>query len=198
MIALILPSCNSLYATLVRAQLGYEQPEKYDFLNRGVGGNRVVDLYARIKKDIINLQPDYLSILIGVNDVWHELGGTRNGVAAEKYEHLLDLIITEVKEALPNTKIMLMEPFVMEGRATRSTEAEPDRWANFHSEVLLRAAAAKRVAEKHHLPFITLQDKFEAASQRAESKYWLVDGVHPTAMGHEIIAQAWLQAFHDL
>ncbi len=50
----------------------------------------------------------------------------------------LDLIITEVKEALPDSKIMLMEPFVMEGRATQSTEAEPDRWANFHSEVLLQ------------------------------------------------------------
>ncbi len=65
------------------------------------------------------------------------------------------------------------------------------------SEVLLRAAAAKRVAGKHRLPFITLQDKFEAASQLAESSYWLVDGVHPTAMGHELIAQAWMQTFQN-
>lgn len=78
------------YPVLVAAQLGYEYPEKYKFINRGINGSRVVDVYARIKSDIINLKPDILSILIGVNDVWHELGGERNGVDAEKY-HVGDI-----------------------------------------------------------------------------------------------------------
>ncbi|MBQ9920892.1 MAG: lysophospholipase, partial [Clostridia bacterium] len=60
------------YPMLVKATLGFEEPGKYEFFNRGISGNRVVDLYARIKNDIINLKPDVMSILIGVNDVWHE------------------------------------------------------------------------------------------------------------------------------
>ena len=50
------------YATMVQGQLGYECPGKYDFLNRGISGNRIVDVYARIKADIINLKPDYMSL----------------------------------------------------------------------------------------------------------------------------------------
>ena len=57
------------YATLVSARLAYDFPNEYSFLNRGVAGNRIVALYARIKRDIINLKPDYLSILIGINGV---------------------------------------------------------------------------------------------------------------------------------
>ena len=73
------------YAALVTAALGYECPGEYEFINRGINGNRVTDLYARIKRDIINLRPDVMSILIGVNDVWHEYDfGGGNGVDAEK------------------------------------------------------------------------------------------------------------------
>ena len=60
------------YAMLVTAQLGLDCPGEYTFYNKGIGGNRIVDVYARIKEDIINLKPDYMSLLIGVNDVWHE------------------------------------------------------------------------------------------------------------------------------
>ena len=76
------------YPTMVKGELGLEYPGQYTFLNRGISGDRIVDIYARIKADIINLKPDYMSILIGVNDVWHELGGCCNGVSAEKYEKI--------------------------------------------------------------------------------------------------------------
>ena len=75
------------YAVLVKSQLGFENPGEYEFYNKGISGNRIVDLYARIKADIINLSPDYISILIGVNDVWHEFFG-HNGVDADKYEKI--------------------------------------------------------------------------------------------------------------
>ncbi len=185
------------YPTFVKGRVGAAHPGEYTFYNRGIGGNRIVDLYARIKADLINLKPDYLSILIGVNDVWHEIG-SRNGVAAEKFEMVYDLLITEIKEALPACKIMLLEPFVLEGEATRSTEDKPDRWETFQREVPLRAAAARRVAAKHGLPCVALQPIFDEAAQKAENAYWLWDGVHPTAMGHELIAQAWMNAFEDM
>ena len=78
---------GSGYACLVKANMMFEYPTEYRFFNRGINGNRSVDLYARIKSDIINLQPDYISFLIGVNDVWQEIGSC-NGVSAEKYEKI--------------------------------------------------------------------------------------------------------------
>ena len=96
---------------MVAGELGYENPGEYRFLNRGISGNRSVDLYARIKSDIICLKPDVMSILIGVNDVWHELD-SGNGVDGDKYFMIYSLLLKEIKEALPLTKIMILEPFV--------------------------------------------------------------------------------------
>ena len=91
----------------------------YDFINKGISGNRIVDVYARIKQDSINLD-------IGVNDVWYELGGRYNGVSAEKFEKICDMLIGEVLEALPDLKIMILELFLLEASATTATEEESD------------------------------------------------------------------------
>lgn len=185
------------YPQLVKAQLGYECPKKYQFLNRGISGNRIVDVYARIKSDIINLKPDYMSLLIGVNDVWHEFS-EHNGVDAEKYEKIYSMLIEEVKVALPNVKMMILEPFCLEGIATRDTEAEPNKWDVFRSEVRMRAEKARKIAAQYHVPFVALQDKFNEVAKSAENEYWLRDGVHPTAMGHELIKREWMKAFSKL
>ncbi|MBQ7541521.1 MAG: SGNH/GDSL hydrolase family protein [Clostridia bacterium] len=176
------------YPLLVSAKLGLAHPDAYRFVNRGVSGNRVVDLYARIKRDVINLRPDVLSILIGVNDVWHELGD-RNGVDADKFERIYLMLIEEIRAALPDIRILILEPFVTHGPAT------DDRWDVFYGEVRLRAAAAKRVADRFALTFVPLQSVFDAALDRADASHWTVDGVHPTAFGHALIAQEWLNAF---
>ena len=184
------------YATMVQGQLGYDCPGEYDFQNRGISGNRIIDVYARIKADIINLKPDYMSLLIGVNDVWHELGGN-NGIAPEKFEKIYCMLIEEIKEALPEIKIMLLEPFVLPGCATNDDE-DPTVWQRFDSLVRQNAAAAKRVAEKYSLPFIELQAGFDALCEKAPASYWLADGVHPTAMGHCFIKDQWLKTFQTL
>lgn len=185
------------YPTLVKAELGFENPEKFDFQNRGISGNRIVDVYSRIKLDIINLKPDYLSILIGVNDVWHELS-RQNGVDAEKFEKLYCMMLDEIYEALPNVKIMILEPFVLEGSATCSTEEEPDKWNTFKTEVKKRAQKARSVAQKYNIPFISLQDKFDVLAEKTENSYWLSDGVHPTTAGHELIKREWIKHFTKL
>ena len=166
-------------------------------MNRGISGNRVNDLYARIKKDIINLKPDVLSILIGVNDVWHE-EEIKNGVDAAKFERIYDMLLDEVQEALPGIRLIILEPFVLHGSATENTPEHPTRWEYFRDETPLRAAAAKRVAEKHGATFVPLQHLFDEACKLAEPSYWLRDGVHPTAMGHELIAREWMKAFRQV
>lgn len=186
------------YATMVAGVLGAEYPGEYAFLNRGISGNRSVDIYARIKQDLINLKPDYLSILMGINDVWHEYT-RQNGVAAEKYELIYSLLIQEIKQALPDIKIMILEPFVLQGEKTRTTEECPGRWEHFSAQTPLRAQAAKRIAEKYDLVFVPLQEAFDEAERMEPTDgYWLADGVHPTAAGHELIKRQWLKGFEQL
>ena len=185
------------YPTLVKADLSYEHPGEYEFVNRGISGNRIVDLLARLKSDCINLKPDYISILIGVNDVWHEIAHT-NGVDAKRFEIVYDLIISQIKESLPNTEIILMEPFVLEGFNTCNTEEIPDRLNRFIVGVSENGKAAQKIALKYNLPFIKLQDKFNQLAQKAPVSCWLADGVHPTTAGHKMIKQEWLKAFNSL
>lgn len=184
------------YPLLVASELGCECPGEYDFINRGISGNRIVDLYARIKRDIINLKPDYMSILIGINDVWHEYGD-KNGVDAEKFERIYDMLITEIKTALPDIKIMIFEPFVLPGTATVSDEEHPGRWEYFISETKLRQAAAKRIAQKHNLKLVELHDKLTEANDECPG-VWSGDGVHPLPAGHGFIKREWLKAFNEI
>jgi lysophospholipase L1-like esterase len=191
-------SMGSGYATMVAAELGAANPYRYQFYNRGVAGDRIVDLYARIRKDMINLKPDCMSILVGVNDVAHEYKH-RNGVDAAKFKMICGLIIEELKRELPALKIMLLEPFILPGSITEDTQDHPQRWAYYRDEVALRAMAAKEIADKYGLPFVPLQDAFTAANADApEQSYWTFDGVHPTPAGHALIKRAWLDAFKSL
>lgn len=185
------------YARMVEAQLGFDCPNDYTFINRGVNGNRIVDLYARIKADIINLKPDYLSVLIGVNDVWHEIGN-QNGVDVDKFEKIYTMLIDEIKAALPDLKLMILLPYVLEGPSTCNNEANPDRFDYFSTEVSKRADAARRVAEKFQIPYIDLQYEFDNACDKVSPTYWAYDGVHPTAMGHELIKRKWLECFEKI
>lgn len=185
------------YPLLLKARLNYDHPGCYECMNLGVSGDRVVDVYARIKKDLIGLAPDYLSLLIGVNDVWHELSDRPNGVSADKFERVYDWLIGEVKEALPKIRILILEPFVLPASATVS-DAQPERWESFSREVPLRAEAAKRIAEKHGARFVPLQAKFDEMAKLMPPSYWLRDGVHPTEAGHELIAREWIKAFGEL
>lgn len=176
------------YASLVTAELSFGHPGEYEFLNRGISGNRISDLLARMKCDMTNLKPDVMSILIGVNDVWHEINH-ENGVRTELYEELYNILVQEIKRELPDLRLIIMEPFVLKGSATE------ENWQRFYEGVQEKAAAAKRVAQKNGLEFIPLQEKFDMASKDMPTDVWLRDGVHPTLAGHELIAKEWIKAF---
>lgn len=179
------------YPGYVAGRLGLEQPGAYQFINRGISGNRIVDVYARIKQDIINLKPDVISFLIGVNDAWHEIG-SQNGVATDKFKKIYKMMIDEIQEALPNVKIILMEPFVLNGTAT---EANIDL---FIKDVSEKAVAVREIAEEYNLPFIPLQSDLDALTKKAPNDYWLLDGVHPTIYFHQYMADKWIEEFKKL
>lgn len=185
------------YPFLVAGTLDADEPGQYDFYNRGVSGNRIVDVYARIKMDILNLKPDYMSILIGINDVWHEID-QKNGVDAPKFERMYGMLVEEIKEALPDIRMMVLEPFVLPGAATVSTAQQPHRYETFRRQTELRAAAAKSVAQRYGLTFVPLMKLFDEAAERNAPDRLLADGVHPNPAGHELIKREWLRAFRTL
>ena len=182
------------YPYLIDARLGVDAPGKYEVINRGVSGNRVPDLYARIVRDVLNIKPDVLSILIGVNDVWHGMDPVNgNGTGAARYEKIYDLFLTEVQEALPDVKLLVLEPFVLPGDATNDREDDATWWNRFNCGVREMAVIARRLAEKHGAVFVELQKTFDEALEQAPASHWLRDGVHPTGAGHELIARKVLK-----
>ena len=189
-------SLGTGYANLVASSLGCDCPGEYTFINKGISGNRIVDLYARIKADFINLKPDYASIYIGVNDTWHEIN-SQNGVATDKFEKIYTMLIDEVKAALPDIKLIIIAPYVVEGRATVDPE-NPEKIKRFREDVAEKAEVCRKIAEKYGLPLIELQPAFDEALKSAPAEYWTADGVHPVAPGSEIIKRLWLDAFNEI
>ncbi|MBP3918061.1 MAG: SGNH/GDSL hydrolase family protein [Clostridia bacterium] len=178
------------YALLCAATLGAKYPMQFTFENRGISGNRIVDVYARIKVDGWNLSPDVFSILIGVNDVWHEFGN-QNGVDAERFYRVYKMLVTDTMEQLPHIQMILMEPFVLNCGATA------EHWDIFRGETEKRAEAVKQIASECGQIFLPLQKMLDDACGIAPASYWLGDGVHPTTAGHKLIADQWIKTFEE-
>ena len=174
------------YPRLLEADL-MAQDGDCEVMNCGIGGNRVVDLLARWKRDCLNLKPDVITILIGVNDVWHEFGN-HDGVSVLLFEEVYRILLRETFAALPQTRLILMGAYVMPGPATT-----PD-WDVFSGEVAARREVTRKLAEEFGLTYVDLQEAFDEAQKKFPAQRWTGDGVHPTAAGHEVIAVAWKKA----
>ena len=177
------------YPVFVASALYRKDPLKYQVINRGISGDRSVDLYARIKRDVWNEHPDVLSILIGVNDVWHEIN-CKNGVEPKRYEKIYDMMLEETRERLPNVKLVLCEPFVLKGR---DTAAQFDKF----TELYAYADIVKSLSLKYHAHFLPLQQKLNVASAKFGVEKYLYDGIHPNVAGATLIADAWLELFEE-
>lgn len=190
-------SLGSGYPLLVSAALGFEAPDAYRFINRGVSGDKIEEVYARRNADLFELQPDYMSLLIGVNDVWHRLN-SNIPLDLAQFERTYDALLCETREKLPQTKLMLLEPFVLRGTGTDDCAEMPDRFSVFSKNVRDVAAVVRSLAKRYALVFVPLQEAFDSAAKSTTPSYWLYDGVHPTCFGHELIKRAWLKAFAGL
>lgn len=185
------------YPLLVAAHLTAEHPGEYEYVNRGVGGDLLADLYNRRQVDLLDLAPDYLSLFIGTNDAWAELDQGRP-IVTEEFEQMYTDLLEEIFATCPHVKVMLFSPYIMEGLFSRNTDEQPDRLNQFRLHVASRIEVVRRLAEKYDLPFVDMQAVFDASCERADASVWTGDGAHPTAGGHELIKRAWLQAFEQL
>lgn len=186
------------YPKLVKEALTSKAPDAYKFYNRGVSGDRIPDIYSRIVKDIIKLKPDYMSLLVGVNDVWRDFDSEGTGTGAARFEKVYNILIEELKEELPELKIIIMGPFLLHGSAGDNRPDEPDRFERFSAGVAEMAAIAKKLADKHGLKFVDLQAMFDQAVKTTPANVLTGDGVHPTLKGHELITKEWLKAFEEI
>ena len=169
------------YPNMVVGELSLKHPGEFRFFNKGVSGDRSTTVYDRMYTDIVNLKPDYMSILIGVNDVWHGISGN-NGVSPDRYEQIMTMLYEDILKKLPDIKIIVLEPFVLKGTATE------ERWEDFDTGVKTIAKKAKSLAEKFGFKFVPLQEKFDEVSKNTPTEWWLADGVHPAPAGHKLIA----------
>ncbi len=174
------------YPLYINARLQADYPGKFEVLNRGITGNRVVDLYARWKVDCLNLSPDILSILIGVNDTWHEFGN-RNGVEPVRYARIYHELIEWTQKTLPKTKIIILEPFIYVFEGSAPTEA-------WRAEIDERRAITAKLAKDFGLLYLPCQKILNDALKRGPFTNWLHDGVHPAPAGHQLITDEWIKA----
>jgi len=177
------------YAYLCAARLLSRQPTAgLEIFNRGISGNRILDLYARWKGDVLAIQPGVLSILIGVNDSWHDFN-SGTGVDVPRYAKTYAELLEWTREALPDTKLVLCEPFVLHCGAVG---------AEWVPEMRERGRIVRDLAGKFGAVFVPFQSMFDAAVSEAPSEYWLPDGVHPSPAGHERMAQLWMERTESL
>ena len=174
------------YAFIAASKLLNKLYEKeLTIYNRGISGNKVFQLADRWEKDCLSLQPNILSILIGVNDYWHKRNGKYDGTV-EVYENDYRKLLNRTKKELPGIKFIICEPFyVLETRAVDKSWVEPMKEYQ---------AAALKIAKDFDAIFVPFQKVFDEAVKHAPGKYWAGDGVHPSMAGAQLMAEAWLKA----
>ena len=152
--------------------------------NRGISGDRSVDLLGRWRRDTLGLQPDVVSILVGVNDTWHE-HLTGNGISVARYAALYRMLLVDTQQARPSVRLILGEPFALPGGEFK------DAWMD---ELHLRADAVRELAKEFGAAFVPYQAMFDAALKRYSATELAADGVHPSPLGHQLMAQAGREA----
>lgn len=175
------------YALFAASTLLSDYPDKQlKIYNRGVGGNKVYQLRDRWELDTLAIQPDVLSILIGVNDFWHILMGNYKG-SLGIYERDLQDLLHYTKEKLPNVQLVLGEPFALRG----GSAIDDAKW---FPEFDGYRASLKKLADEFNAIFVPYQAAFDAALKLAPARYWGADGVHPDLPGRQLMANVWLEA----
>lgn len=174
------------YAFSIASRLGADYPEKQLlFYNRGISGNRVSDLAARWQKDTLDLKPNVLSILVGVNDM-----GTRiknGGAAPDQFEEIYGKLLEQTKTLFPDILFVLCQPFILPVGNMK------DKWELKHAEIMKDQAIVAKLAKTYNAVHVEFQQVMEKACRKAPADYWMWDGCHPTVPGHELLTREWIK-----
>ncbi|MBC2600672.1 SGNH/GDSL hydrolase family protein [Puniceicoccus vermicola] len=173
------------YVSLVNSALGARFPETVvSVLNAGISGNRVTDLEARWKSDVTDLKPDWVSIMIGINDVWRQFDREEleDQVGPEQFQSILAKLVEETAKEVKG--IFLMTPFFLETHLQDPMRAKMDQYG----------AIVREIAEKSGARFVDTQAAFDKYLAKRPTQSLCGDRVHPNLVGHQILADAFLAA----
>lgn len=176
---------GSGYVSVARALVLARYPElTLQFVNKGIGGNTVRDLAARWEQDVVAEQPNWLSVMIGINDVWRAFDGRpEHAVPLDEYESTLRALLDRARAAT-GARLILMEPYIIEPSPEQPMRREMDRYG----------AVVQAIAADYDAILVRTQAAFDTALQHTTPADWAQDRVHPNLPGHAIIALAWLRA----
>jgi lysophospholipase L1-like esterase len=170
------------YVNMLAARLGLEHPElDLRFRNTGISGNRTGDLLARWDADCIDLHPDWVSILAGINNTLRRYDSSDpspDDVFESEYRALLTRVKNETSAGL-----MICSPFLVH---------TADAVAGMREDLDPKIDIIKKLAGEYDAVWVDLDAAFVAAQQRHIPSYWAADGVHPSPAGHALIAETWL------
>jgi lysophospholipase L1-like esterase len=175
------------FAYIIASRLWYDYPGKgLHFFNRGISGNRVTHLAERWQTDTIDLKPDVINILVGINDTEAAIKGNVS-CTPEQFENDYRALLKWTKEKLPDVKLVLCEPFLLPvGRVKENFET-------YQLEIAKRQQVAKLLSDEFKAIYIPFQSAFNDALSKAPAEYWIWDGIHPMPAGHELMARFWLE-----
>jgi lysophospholipase L1-like esterase len=177
------------YVSLVESWLLAVRPgARIRVLNRGISGNTVLDLAARWQTDVLDLKPDFVSICIGVNDVWRQFDTplrTETHVSPELFERTLESLLARTLPVVPaGGGLLLATPFFIETNRADPMRARMDEYG----------AIVRRVAERGGVHFLDTQAAFDAVLAHVHPVALAWDRIHPQPAGHMILARAFLRA----
>ncbi len=175
------------YCFAVSSRIGADFPQYgFQFINRGISGNTVSDLEKRWQTDALELKPDVLSLLVGINDVNALIEGRKDAQDAKAFETTYRKLLTACRDQNPKLLIVLGLPFFF------ASGWRKDQYEKWHPLTLERDGIIRRIAVDFDAVIIDYPAVFEKAQECAPIDYWIWDGVHPTVFGHELMAREWI------
>jgi lysophospholipase L1-like esterase len=176
------------YAYSVASRIGADFPEAgFTFYNRGISGNKITDLQKRWEIDTLNLKPDVLSILIGINDAAATLNKPAEATTVDEFESIYRGLLTDCRRANPEILFVLGIPFVYPvGKRAENFEKWRDDTNN-------RQAVIRKLAGEFDAVVVDYPAVFDKALKKAPAEYWIWDGIHPTVFAHELMAREWIK-----
>ncbi len=173
------------YVRIIDNMLAAVYPEiKIRVTNSGVSGNTSRDLLERFERDVVDLKPDWVSICIGINDVWRQFDTPAMAdaqVFPDEYESNVEQMITSVKGSVKG--IFILSPYYMEPNREDAMRARMDEYV----------AICKKLAEKHGCIFVDFQQLYEDYCKVRHSTFIAWDRVHPNTVGATLMARAFLE-----
>jgi lysophospholipase L1-like esterase len=173
------------YPRMIMDHIREDDPDQLlQFYNRGISGNRIQDLAGRWPQDTLRLEPDLISILIGINDTWNYLY-MGLGSSPEGFRRIYQQILKSTRETRPNSTLVLCEPFMLlAGEVT-------EEW---NEDISQRQSSVRELAEEFNATYIPFQSALDrAVSEGVPAHQLLEDGVHPTHRGHRLLADCWIK-----